>query len=400
METKIVKNPNLKIFLIVSVICGYEFLSFFPDMLGFENRIISVAFRLLVGLVCLLLIFRNKLRINKDVNIVFLFLFLYVLRFLYETAFNNYYIKLPLLDYWGYLVLGCLLPMFALLTDIDGKVLQKSFMIIFGMLIFINVLGLINNQQYILDGFSEERVRADANSGMNTITFASMAMYLIVFCLILLEKTKYKLLLLPLIILAIINVGIAGSRGPLLQAIIVSLLFFYKKREKLKLKYIITGLIMMPFIIYYLDNKYNAFELLTARFTKSQTEEGGSDYGRLQYLQGAWEQFLNSPFIGDSIEVKPYGIYPHNMVLESLMVLGIFGGIFIAIILIKSLRKSISLFKYEEVTWVVILFLFNYIATFTAGSIVNNFKFWTLLAIILTYKSKTDTALNESSHSY
>lgn len=400
METNTVKNYKLKVFLLVSVVCGYEFLSFFPDMLGIENRFISVPFRLITAVACLLIILKNKLVINRYVNIVFLFMLLYLFRFLYETAINSHSVILSLVDYWGYLILGCIIPMLALLAKIDEKVLMKSLKIIFVMLLFINIMGLINNQEYVLDANGEVRVRADANSGLNTIVFSNMALNLIVTSLILMQKSRFKILFLAPIIIAIVNMGIAGSRGPILQLVLIAIFFAYKNQEKIKLKFVIPILLFLSVTIYYFSVKYDAFKMLAARFTESQTVEGGSDYGRIQYLKGGWEQFLNSPFLGDSIEVKPYGTYPHNMLIESFMSLGIVGGILCMFILYFSLKRALKLLKNEEILWLVFIFLSNHIATFTSGSIVNNFKFWSLLAIILTYQSTKNIVRNESSHTY
>jgi len=398
MEVSAVKNRGLKIFLIVSVICGYEFLSFFPDLLDIENRTISVTFRILVGLVCLIIILKEKMQINRNVNFLFLFMFLYVFRFLYETVVNGHLIVLPILDYWGYLILGSILPMLALLTKIDDKVLSKSLKIMFVILLFINIMGLMNNQEYVLDAHGEERVRADANSGLNTITFANMALNLILASLLIMTKSRYKLFFLIPIGIAVVNMGIAGSRGPILQLVLIAFFFWYKNHEKIKLKFVIPILISLTGIIYYFSTKYDAFKMLTARFTESQTNEGGSDYSRFMYLKGGWEQFLNSPFVGDSVEVKPYGVYPHNMLVESFMSLGILGGILCIVILYVTFKKALLLLKKEEIIWLVLIFLSNLIVTFTSGSIVNNFKFWNLAAIILTYQSTKYIVRNESSN--
>ncbi|RXR17788.1 hypothetical protein EQG63_09905 [Flavobacterium amnicola] len=340
------------------------------------------------------------MQINKNVNFLFLYMFLYILRFLYETVVNGHLIMLPILDYWGYLILGCILPMLALLTKIDEKTLRKSLKIIFILLLFINIMGMMNNQEYILDANGEERVRADANSGLNTIVFSNMALNLIIASLLIMSKSRYKIFFLIPIGLAVVNMGIAGSRGPILQMILIAIFFGYKNHEKIKLKFVIPILISLIGIIYYFSTKYDAFKMLTARFTESQTNEGGSDYSRFMYLKGGWEQFLNSPFVGDSIEVKPYGVYPHNMLVESFMSLGIFGGILCLVILYVSFKKALVQLKKEEIIWLVLIFLSNLIVTFTSGSIANNFKFWNLAAIILTYQSTKYIVRNESSRTY
>jgi O-antigen ligase len=274
--------------------------------------------------------------------------------------------------------------MSALLTKIDKKVLDKSLPIIYSLLLFVNVFGLINNQGFLFEEANE--FRAEANIGLNSISFATCAISLIIVSLYLRNKFKFKILIWLSIILAIINIGLSGSRGPILQLALVGLLYLFMNTKKVNPKYVFIGLISFSGVIYYLSEKFNFLGVLIARFTTSQSELGGSDYERTLFIEGAWNQFRNSPLIGDSVEVRPYGIYPHNMLIESFMSLGILGGVLCLAILIIAFVKAIQLLKYKEVSWLVILFLFSYIATFTTGSIVNNFRFWTFLSLILVYK--------------
>ncbi|MBP6755428.1 MAG: O-antigen ligase family protein [Bacteroidia bacterium] len=383
MESNLNRSSLLKAILIVSVICGYEFLSFFPEILNVETRVINIPFRLLMGLACIIILFNNPFHINKKVFLVCFFWLLYLIRFLYETIFNSDKIQLSLSDYWGYIFLGCLLPMLAFLTTIDKSTLDRSLPIIYILLLFVNVFGLINNQGFLLEEVNE--MRAEANIGLNSISFATCAISLIVVSLYLRNKFKFKILIWLSIILAIVNIGLSGSRGPILQLVLVGLLYLFMNTKKVNPKYIFIGLISFSGIIYYLSEKFNFLAVLIARFTTSQSELGGSDYERTLFIEGAWNQFRNSPLIGDSVEVRPYGIYPHNMLLESFMSLGILGGILCFAILIIAFVKAVQLLKYKEVSWLVILFLFSFIATFTTGSIVNNFRFWTFLSFILIY---------------
>jgi O-antigen ligase len=383
MESKLNSYTFLKAILIVSVICGYEFLSFFPEILNVDTRVISIPFRLLMGIVCIVILFNSPIQVNKKVFLVYFFWLLYLIRFLYETIFNSDKIQLSLSDYWGYIFLGCLLPMSALLTTIDKNVLDKSLPLVYSLLLFVNVFGLINNQGFLFEEVNE--MRADANIGLNSISFATCAISLIIVSLYLMNKLRFKIILWLSIILAIVNIGLSGSRGPILQLALVGLFYLFMNTKKVSPKYIIIGLVSFSGIIYYLSENFNFLNLLISRFTTSQTELGGSDYERTLFIEGAWNQFINSPLIGDSVEVRPYGIYPHNMLLESFMSLGILGGVLCFAILIIAFVKALQLLKFKEVSWLVILFLFSYIATFTTGSIVNNFRFWTFLSFILVY---------------
>jgi hypothetical protein len=141
MENKSTNYSTLKTILIVSVICGYEFLSFFPEILNVDTRVISIPFRLMTGLICIIIMFNNPIHINKKVFLISFFWFLFLIRFLYETIFNSDVIQLPLSDYWGYIFLGCLLPMFAFLTTIDKRNLDNALPIVYALLLFVNVFG-------------------------------------------------------------------------------------------------------------------------------------------------------------------------------------------------------------------------------------------------------------------
>lgn len=383
MEDKSTDYSVFKVILVVSVICGYEFLSFFPEILNVDTRFISIPFRLLTGLICIFILLNNPIHINKKIFLVCFFWLLYLIRFSYETIFNSDKIQLSLSDYWGYIFLGCLLPMLAFLTTINKNILDKSLPIVYVLLLFVNVFGLINNQGFLFEEVNE--IRADANIGLNSISFATCAISLIVVSLYLMNKFRFKILLGLSIILAVVNIGLSGSRGPILQLALAGLFYLFMNTKKVNPKYVFMGLISVSGIIYYLSEKFNFLTVLIARFTTSQSELGGSDYERTLFLEGGWNQFRNSPLFGDSVEVRPYGIYPHNMLIESFMSLGIIGGILCITILIIAFVRAVQLLKVKEVSWLVILFLFSYIATFTSGSIVNNFKFWTFLSFILVY---------------
>lgn len=395
-------SKNYNIFLVVLIpfiLFGYEVFSFFSDWFDFEPRYISIPIRIFIGILSLIIFAKEKARnFNKSLYVVLLFWIFYLIKFTYEAAIHPYILDMKVDDYWGYIFLGCLLPMLGALSYISPRTLDKAFLVTFIFLILTNVFGIINNQKFIIS--TENDIRADANASLNTISFAASAASLITLSLFKINDKKYFIFSVLGIILGIINVGIAGSRGPIIQMVLVGLIYLVLYRNKIKLKYVVPISAILIFTINYLVQKTSVFEVIINRFTKSQFDKGGSDFERQELMNNAYKQFLENPIFGKSVEVLGLGNYPHNMLLESFMTLGVLGGIICMVILILSFRKSLTMLTLKHYDWLTVLFLYSFIATFTTGSIANNWKFWFLLIILLNFNYNNYVKNEQDSNTY
>ena len=66
------------------------------------------------------------------------------------------------------------------------------------------------------------------------------------------------------------------------------------------------------------------FLLTFLRF--SEISNDNSSVERFDQLRGGYNQFITNPLFGDFLEERVSKEYPHNLILESFMATGIFGG--------------------------------------------------------------------------
>lgn len=130
-----------------------------------------------------------------------------------------------------------------------------------------------------------------------------------------------------------------GGRGPVYNLVICLIVFFFLYLHKLKFNYkTVFGLVVvslgllfyLPTIINYLLETVNVdrFNVLKA------SVEDESFLVRFHFLTEAWNAFLDKPFFGHGIgsggiilRGEDIREFPHNLFVESLMELGIFGGL-------------------------------------------------------------------------
>lgn len=164
------------------------------------------------------------------------------------------------------------------------------------------------------------------------------------------EKKLFQILTLGIIAFAYFSLFINASRGGILGAIIVLVVFLvYSKKIKIKnVKFNI--LLIIPFLLILIYRYYDViFEQLFYR-----TLAGSSftqDTGRFELFSKALNAFYNKPFFGGgigSLQAEMTGasiLLPHNMFLEILVQFGFFVTLFFLIYLAKHLLAARKLNK-------------------------------------------------------
>jgi len=73
------------------------------------------------------------------------------------------------------------------------------------------------------------------------------------------------------------------------------------------------------------------------------------DDSRNQILSDAYHAFLDNIISGAGY---PFGVYPHNIVMEAFMTSGIIGGVLMVVTLAAGVVASLRLLKNKEFSWV------------------------------------------------
>lgn len=389
------KINKLQVTFLVSMLFGYELISFFPGLLEMESsRPVSVGYRIIVFLLGTLVILKNRLVLKPQHFLIYFFWLLYLLRLVYDTAFVPG-LQTPLVDYWAFSVI-IILTSLACTTNFSQSTILSARKWVLIVLCIVNVWGLYNNITQPKLVPDDVLVRADANESFNTLSFgkAAATMFLVCF-MIFMEKNKmiYKILLIVIMALSIFNIFIAGSRGPFIQLVLIIGLYLLSQRKAIHIKYIIWLAVIAIGVFTIFPEYLDSSRLLFERISETGFSSNDSDRIRGELFNSAWEQFLNHPFLGDSIETKMGGTYPHNIVLEALMTTGFVGGIIMIIITVGGLKNGIKYLKISDYNWIGAILILNIISSFSSGSISNDMLLWPLLT--LTVNSQIDEVNGE-----
>ncbi len=381
---------------LVLFLFGFELISFLPDLLHQESRGISIVYRAVFLMVTLIVIFRNRTYKIKDHYYIIFFWFLYLIRMFYDSTMHSQTLVINPLDLWTFSILLCILPTIATSAFYNKETLLQAKKWTFIVLIIINVLGLLNNSLFLKE--NEYLERADANTVLNTISFGKTSAVLIFMALLRINTSSFKknIFNISVIVLALINLMIAGSRGPVSQLIIALLCYYIINRKKIKVSYILV-LVMGFFLFVTFFPQYNIiYEVLFERFSNTGFDKNDSDIIRYMLLESGWNQFLEHPFFGDSLETTYMGTYPHNLIVEALMATGILGGILLIIIFIKAFVAAFKLQNNTCLDWLGAILIMQITSSFISGSIIFSVVLWPLVSIVFNYTKKFKTFRDEN----
>jgi O-antigen ligase len=134
---------------------------------------------------------------------------------------------------------------------------------------------------------------------------------------------------------------------------------------------------------------FSIFESVTLieRFLDSiETISNGE--GRLAQYANSFILISESPLTGGYLEDPKFMVYPHNIFLESLMSLGIIGGILIVYLIYKSVRNAILLSRKNPGYKIFTALLIQYVvAAQFSGSLYTSTAMWALIGFFCTVNS-------------
>jgi len=185
-----------------------------------------------------------------------------------------------------------------------------------------------------------------------------------------------------LIGMALLVVG--ASRGPLIAIFVTHLLIVcYLVKTRFKSVRLWAGVSAILVVVVAGVIKFivpNLEQISLFNRVKNSVETGeGLDARGLQW-SAAWNQFLDSPIIGDAVIEKSLNFYPHNLILEILMSTGIIGGTFFFILLFKSISNYFLIKDTYGRFIIYVMILYLTYAMFSL-SLIANPQFWCTLII-------------------
>ncbi len=259
----------------------------------------------------------------------------------------------------------------------------------------LNVLLLYNvittPSDYIIDrGF-----RFEGNERLNPITSGMLASFLLVFIAVQLyyDRLNWKnsIFYLTLAAIGMVNLAVTLSKGPIFFTLLALLLIISRLFGQRKMKPILwlAASILLVLLVMGYFGLLDIFSLVLERFS-GIGEKDESTAERLMLYSNAWKQFQQSPFLGDFLEERVLKIYPHNMVLESLMALGVAGGIMFVTYFVVSGYKIVKVLLRTQIAIVPLIVFYGFISSMISGSLSMGPELWYCFAFahVLYYHYK------------
>jgi hypothetical protein len=320
-------------------------------------------------------------------SLLFIFIVLYTIRLLYDyLTLNEIEDGLKHLYQFDFI---SVIPAFALITLKREDLLNMDVIFKFTLALAVLLSIPFFKADLVLSG------RQSLTENFNSLYLGQFAVSLSIFSFYhLYSQQKFKILNIVLFILGIIVMGMAGSRSPLVSLILMIILFTVNTKGKIKILSILLTISLFGYFM------FGYFEVFLQKIGSSfidriaQVLHEKDSSGRDIRLLASFQQFLTNPITGTAHYIQnrdSFGKYPHNLILESFMSVGILGGINFIIILAKTIRSGYKLLsektKGYDFGWIFLIFIQFLCFGFFSGSIYGSYYFWGFLFLCLHTKN-------------
>jgi len=389
---------------IILLLYGFYILSPVSKFLGYTEDIspITIVLRICQVVFLFLLFFISVKTDNRRIKFTHIIAIMSVLciyiMFTYRVFIDSIYSEKFIDDSYllEYFVFGLLFSLLAsILISINStRELLLEVMVSLKVLLLISTVLIIS--LFLLDFSSGGLTNIRAGfERLNPISIGRASAVLIIIEMFI--PSKHKLLSLLIFIVGSTGLLLSLARGPMLGLAVVLFIFVLGNFSLKKITYLVISLFAI-IIIYTSVSQLVGYNVdLIEMFSKVGGSEDQSANQRFSLYISAFEQFSNSPFIGDrAVEINT-NYYPHNFLIEVMMSIGAVGlvvFIFINIITIAVYFSS-NIILDKILKLVFYLYIFYFVNGMFSGSLFQSKEYWILLLLIFPLASKVNS-INDS----
>jgi O-antigen ligase len=373
---------------------GFLAVSYIPGFLHLQSRAATVPFRALVLGMLIITLFRiyryASIRMTPTTILAAFFIAAYSLRVIYDEMFRGIRLDAEPWEIVLYLF-GMCIPAFVVFYLIRNIYSYRKALV--WTLITVATCCFLSALTTNAKEIKMQGNRYAGNAVLNHVEFGHMGVTAIILGLFVFLGIgrKYSPVL-RLIGLGSIGLGAfallsAASRGALVSGVLLVILIifyaFFRGSKMLTISICLGAVLMFGFAVESLREKgVNLDPLLM--MSEGYTANNQSTFTRELLYRDAWQQYLNNPIVGNSFVEENSLLYPHNIIIESYMATGTFGGAaFTLLILISLWRSILLLIRAPEMAWVPICYLQYLLGAMFSGGIYANVLLWGMLGIIL-----------------
>jgi O-antigen ligase len=407
-----IRMTTVQSMLVVLAIIGFPCVAAIASVLELQSTPISILMRATTLTIALLIIARvstsNNVR-GQSLNLVLLLAFwcAYLARVFIDTVVLQTYLSRPDIDYWLWSIGACLIPTIAAMHLRNESAYEASSSLLFYLTLGVSIVIVVDGSSLYDKGLDElVDIGRLSLTSLNPIAAGHVGVTLLllsIWGLIFPGKPNPRqlrwYLYLAGLALGLYLLVTAASRGPIV-ALLLTLLFYLvttNARRTIKYTPVVLGVLIISYLIASKLESLGEYRLLS-RIMIIGTGDDMAVVGRQESFYGAFQQFRESPLIGDSLEEKTTSFYPHNILLEALMATGLVGSIPFMALIYRALASALHLVRTNSRTgWVALLFIQYFVGAQFSGSIYSNTVFWMLLGMLLARGVSTRAHTNQVS---
>lgn len=382
-------NNNLHYYIsnfnFINLLIGYPLVTTaFIPLLGNSSATSFVtipfrAFTLFLSIAVILIHFKQKAPLPRGLKIFVLFWILFIIRMFYDLEIQSQFLipdpyKQRL---WLYALGLTLIPMISVIKSIKNIDLKfcRKWTYYFGILFLLfSLFSVVENKS--------DFERIDANAAFNTISFGLFSVMVAILALYhlfsLSNSFNRKIFHIAVLVLCLYIALRAGSRGPILAFVIVSLFWvsfnnqgFYK--GIIKFLFLSGVLFVVQEVLIFLIEKISP--LTAKRFIDAKTGEDMSVQERMESYSWFLNEIYSNPIVGSHFARLSTGDFPgyaHNILLDILLGFGLIGLFIFLYIVLKAVRNIYSALKFRYEYWIGLVMLLFLALAFSSGAYYTN----------------------------
>lgn len=382
MNTSVATFANLPLrarlgaWVLVISLAGYPLAGLFGALLNLDSKVVSIPFRTLtLGLslwVIVMSIGRTRWWIAQ--RWLVLFFAMYMVRLVWDFAFAGLD---GAVETFGLFLIFCGLPMLAAGMGTLGRLPEAATAWRLGLLGASSCLLAVAMQTFGLGAaqtidpfFTGGRLMFES---VNAITLGHTATTTLVCVLCLLRtrpSVRQKILLGTMGLFAGLCLVATGSRGPVVALAACGLAYALVSRHRWWV--VVMVLLLVPPIL-------SPDTELTQRFGTIAGEDTSS-LERLILQTNALQQFLDHPVLGSAYVELVSGSYPHNLVVETAMALGVPGLLVLLLVLGGAAVGARRQIRHGRL--LVALLFIQYLVSAQVSGAVWGLQLWIVVALI------------------
>ena len=378
------------------VLSGYPLMANILLFAGIQDRIYSVALHVaifLLSIVVVLFLGIERNRIYRGILWlpISMFWIIYIARITLDTVFLSTPLKLPGYEYYVLSIAGSLIPMTAFMVIADAVDIDKAFRFTFYFslaAVLILMLNVVYLEAVVIYWLQLGRLGTE---NLNPISVGHLSATLAILSIFRIANLNSASLTSRLFSVIFIICGIAililsASKGPILAFLVTILMYTccvnLGKRGNINL-FLINGVLLttVSIVVFYM-----AFEFDTSVANRISQMLSGDSQGvmsRITMLSAAWDMFLSNPLFGGGLELVEYKGYPHNVIVESFMATGVFGGTAFLVLVLAAFVCALRIIsRNDRYSWVGLLYLQYMVASMVSGALYNSSIMWAMMGSV------------------